>query len=63
MEMKKLHLTLIALIISVISFAQGVTVTEFPFTEGFDGETFPPEGWLNVATEGTYIYERYTVGE
>lgn len=61
--MKKLHLTLIALIISVISFAQGVTVTEFPFTEGFDGETFPPEGWLNVATEGTYIYERYTVGE
>ena len=32
----------------------------FPLTEGFDGATFPPSGWQNVATNGTYVFERRT---
>lgn len=35
-------------------------VTSFPFTEGFDGTAFPPAGWQNVATIGTYVYDRRT---
>ena len=35
-------------------------VTSFPFTEGFDGAAFPPAGWQNVATIGTYVYDRRT---
>lgn len=35
-------------------------VTTYPLMEGFDGTTFPPAGWLNVATEGTYVYQRRT---
>ncbi len=38
-------------------------VSQYPFTEGFDETTFPPAGWQNVATEGTYVYQRLTVGE
>ena len=37
--------------------------SQFPLTEGFDGEVFPPEGWQNVATNGSYVYERRTTGE
>ena len=32
----------------------------FPLTEGFDSETFPPSGWQNVATSGTYVFDRRT---
>lgn len=32
----------------------------FPINEGFESETFPPTGWLNVATNGTYVFERKT---
>ncbi|MBR6846775.1 MAG: T9SS type A sorting domain-containing protein [Bacteroidales bacterium] len=32
----------------------------FPINEGFESETFPPTGWLNVATNGNYIFERKT---
>ena len=32
----------------------------FPMTEGFDGATFPPAGWQNVATLGTYVFDRRT---
>ncbi|MBO6025920.1 MAG: T9SS type A sorting domain-containing protein [Bacteroidales bacterium] len=35
-------------------------INSFPLMEGFDGTTFPPAGWLNVATNGTYVYERKT---
>ena len=38
-------------------------VSTFPLMEGFDGTTFPPAGWQNVATNGSYVYERYTTGE
>ena len=32
----------------------------FPLMEGFDDATFPPMGWQNVATNGTYVFERKT---
>ena len=32
----------------------------FPLMEGFDDVTFPPAGWQNVATVGTYVFERRT---
>ncbi|MCR5646434.1 MAG: T9SS type A sorting domain-containing protein [Bacteroidales bacterium] len=35
-------------------------VNSFPLNEGFDGTVFPPEGWLNVATNGTYVFQRRT---
>lgn len=35
-------------------------VNQYPLTEGFDDVTFPPTGWQNVATNGTYLYERKT---
>ena len=35
-------------------------VTDFPMMEGFDDTTFPPAGWLNVATNGNYVFERWT---
>ena len=38
-------------------------VTDYPLTEGFDGTTFPPAGWLNMATVGDYVFERYTTGD
>lgn len=35
-------------------------VSTYPLTEGFENETFPPEGWQNVATNGSYVFERKT---
>ena len=35
-------------------------ITSYPFMEGFDGATFPPAGWQNVATNGTYVFQRRT---
>ena len=35
-------------------------VSTFPLMEGFDGTTFPPAGWQNVATNGNYVFERKT---
>ena len=35
-------------------------IASFPLMEGFDGTTFPPAGWQNVATNGTYVFERKT---
>lgn len=35
-------------------------VNAFPLSEGFDDATFPPAGWQNVATNGTYVFERRT---
>ena len=32
----------------------------FPLMEGFESTTFPPTGWQNVATNGTYVFERKT---
>ena len=33
-------------------------VNQYPFMEGFDGTTFPPAGWQNIATNGNYVFER-----
>ena len=35
-------------------------ISTFPIMEGFESTTFPPTGWQNVATNGTYVYERKT---
>lgn len=35
-------------------------VSTYPLTEGFESTVFPPSGWQNVATNGTYVYERKT---
>lgn len=35
-------------------------IHNYPINEGFESETFPPTGWLNVATNGNYIFERKT---
>ena len=35
-------------------------VNSYPLMEGFDGTTFPPVGWQNVATNGNYVFERRT---
>ena len=32
----------------------------FPLMEGFESVTFPPAGWQNVATNGTYVFDRRT---
>ena len=32
----------------------------FPLMEGFENATFPPAGWQNVATNGTYVFDRRT---
>ena len=32
----------------------------FPLMEGFESTVFPPTGWQNVATNGTYVFERRT---
>ncbi len=38
-------------------------IDQFPLTEGFDGETFPPSGWQNACLVGDEVFERFTVGE
>lgn len=40
---------------AVWSFTTGPdpTVTVFPFTEGFEGATFPPYGWSQITVSGT----------
>ena len=35
-------------------------ISTFPLMEGFEAETFPPTGWQNVVTQGTYAFERRT---
>lgn len=35
-------------------------ISNFPLMEGFESTTFPPAGWQNVATNGTYVFERKT---
>lgn len=35
-------------------------ISTFPINEGFESETFPPAGWLNVSTNGNYLFERKT---
>jgi hypothetical protein len=40
------------------------SVSEFPFTESFDGSSFPPVGWLNQKTAGasTGTWKRVLTG-
>lgn len=44
-----------ATVCAVWSFTTGPdpTVTVFPFTEGFEGATFPPYGWSQITVSGT----------
>ncbi len=35
-------------------------VSSYPLMEGFESTTFPPAGWQNIATLGTYKFERVT---
>lgn len=35
---------------------------QFPLTEGFDGEVFPPQGWKAQVISGTYNFRRLTAG-
>ena len=42
--------------------AHDLTVTNFPFIESFNNETFPPLGWSNVGI-GDKEWERVTTGE
>ena len=35
-------------------------ISTFPLMEGFEDVTFPPTGWQNVVTQGTYAFERRT---
>lgn len=38
-------------------------VSDYPFEEGFELETFPPFGWQTKAITGSYSFERLTSGE
>ncbi|MHC1774629.1 MAG: choice-of-anchor J domain-containing protein [Lentimicrobium sp.] len=41
------------------------TITTFPYTQSFDGETFAPLGWTNIKTSGTGVpgtWDRQTAG-
>ncbi len=38
-------------------------IGSFPLTEGFDGSSFPPMGWQNIATHGSYVFERWTYND
>ncbi len=40
------------------------TITSFPFTESFDGATFPPSNWVTQKTagNGTGLWDRQTTG-
>ena len=35
-------------------------INTYPLMEGFEDETFPPAGWQNIATNGSYVFERRT---
>lgn len=35
-------------------------INSFPYMESFESTTFPPTGWQNVATVGTYVFDRRT---
>lgn len=64
------------LVLSNISSSSGITMSfvkgsppvytiDFstnPHLESFDATSFPPEGWSNQATSGSYVYERVTSG-
>ena len=45
--------------IAINGNAIDLTITEFPYYETFDGEEFPPLGWLSL---GAYKWERVTTG-
>ena len=36
---------------------------EYPLTEGFEDESFPPEGWRAIILDGSYNFIRATSGE
>ncbi|MDR2970887.1 MAG: choice-of-anchor J domain-containing protein [Bacteroidales bacterium] len=55
--MKKFYfLSLLFFSLFNFSFAQ-----QFPWTEGFEGTTFPPPGWTILDISGTKTWERYTL--
>ena len=53
--------TSVLLIVSALVFGQ---VTEFPYQQGFENETFPPEGWESYPiVAGDMEFQRVTEGE
>jgi hypothetical protein len=48
--------------VPLTGFAFDATVNNFPFTESFDAELFPPLGWLNVQLTGTGLFKRVLTG-
>ncbi|HOJ17870.1 MAG TPA: choice-of-anchor D domain-containing protein [Ignavibacteriaceae bacterium] len=38
------------------------TVNSFPYTQNFDGVTFPPSGWVNQQVTGTGLFKRVLGG-
>jgi len=44
--MRNLHVLFIVVLCLVVSL--NAQVTDFPWTESFDGSTFPPTGWLAI---------------
>jgi len=57
--MKKLLLFIGAIFLLSVIFAQN-PITTFPWTEGFEGETFPPESWTHYQVSGQTSWERTT---
>ncbi len=50
---------------TTLTFSLGVPTVDFstnPYSESFNGSTFPPEGWYNQIISGNYGFERVTSG-
>ena len=50
--MRKQNLIYILLLCLPVLLLSQVTITNFPWTEGFEGTQFPPSGWLNRDIDG-----------
>jgi hypothetical protein len=62
--MRKIYLMSLLLAMSILSTTTKISA-QVILTEGFEGGTFPPSGWLNVHTTGTNtaaIWETATTG-
>ena len=60
--MKKIKISIIlAAVILNVQTILSQTVTQFPFKEGFDQETFPPTGWSTVNLGTGPSWDRNTV--
>ena len=55
-------LTRTTIAVPIIGSAYDPTITSFPYTQGFDGTTFPPDGWGNVQVSGSGLFTGATTG-